>query len=189
MLCIYALLIFKYKEIFRHINEEIDKTILEKSVKQTEFVVKEKTLKNVIIVEYIFLEFINNLKYNMKFKNKEIIKVEENNEDIVEVNKNEIKKESNLNVPNTVNDDKTNTDEKTSTNGKSTNELKETNISNQPTTEQNDDDNLDKMSDSKSPEIQNLIQIIKEMKKNNKEQNEKLKNLEGKINELKTEIY
>ena len=62
----------------------------------------------------------------MKFKNKEIIKVEENNEEKIEVNKNEIKKESNLNVPNTVNDDKTNTDEKTSTNGKSTNELKET---------------------------------------------------------------
>ena len=162
MLCIYALLIFKYKEIFRHINEEIDKTILEKSVKQTEFIVKEKTLKNEIIVEYIFLEFINNLKYNMKFKNKEVIKEEKNNEDIVEVNKNEIKKESNLKVPNTVNDDKINTDEKASTNGKSTNELKETDVS-------------------------GLFQIIKEMNKNNKEQNEKLKNLEGKINELKTD--
>ena len=63
LLSVYAFVIFKYKYIFRGIEDNIKESILEKSVRETESIVKKKTLKNSIIFEYIFLEFYNNLKY------------------------------------------------------------------------------------------------------------------------------
>ena len=66
MLSIYSLLIFKYKYIFKGIQEGIEQAILKKSAEQTLNIVKEKTLKNKIIVEYIFYEFINNIKRNLE---------------------------------------------------------------------------------------------------------------------------
>ena len=65
LLSIYALVIFKYKYIFRGIEDNIKESILEKSVRETVSIVKKKTLKNSIIFEYIFLKFYNNLKYNI----------------------------------------------------------------------------------------------------------------------------
>jgi len=66
MLSIYSLLIFKYKYIFKGIQESIEQAILKKSAEQTLKIVEEKTLKNKIIVEYIFYEFINNIKRNLE---------------------------------------------------------------------------------------------------------------------------
>jgi hypothetical protein len=65
LLSVYALVIFKYKYIFRGIEDNIKESILEKSVRETVSIVKKKTLKNSIIFEYIFLKFYNNLKYNI----------------------------------------------------------------------------------------------------------------------------
>ena len=64
ILVIYAILIFKYQYIFLHYDKVIERTILERSVNQTENIVKQKTLKNPIIFEYIWLEFSKNLNNN-----------------------------------------------------------------------------------------------------------------------------
>ena len=85
LLSIYALLIFKYKYIFKGIEDNIKESILEMSVRETMNIVKKKTLNNKIIFEYIFLEFYNNLNYYNytiyppKISN-EIITTEENKE-------------------------------------------------------------------------------------------------------------
>ena len=104
ILSIYALLIFKYQYIFRSIDDCIGISVLEKSVKETVYIVKEKTLKNRIILEYIFYEFIRNLKDNINSiapqkklneiiineeKNKEI-KAKENLKSINPIKKNEL---------------------------------------------------------------------------------------------------
>ena len=65
ILTIYALLILKYKYIFQGIDDDIEKSILKKSVEESVYIVKEKTLNNKIILEYIFNEFLYNLNFNL----------------------------------------------------------------------------------------------------------------------------
>ena len=99
LLSVYALVIFKYKYIFRGIEDNIKESILEKSAKKTVSIVKKKTLKNSIIFEYIFLEFYNNLKYYIysiysPIKENKTISAEENKKER-KVRKNE---DSNLSM-------------------------------------------------------------------------------------------
>ena len=87
VLSVYALLIFKYKFIFKNFKDEIDKKIIEKSIEQTIALVREKTLKNKIIIQYIYHYFIIYLENNIKIEenNKilnQIITNDENNNDI-----------------------------------------------------------------------------------------------------------
>ena len=90
MLTIYAFLIFKYKYIFQGINDGIEKSILKKSVEETVDIVKEKTLNNKIILEYIFRDFIVKLNMNTVYPQnnnehkKEENKIEETNKDYQE---------------------------------------------------------------------------------------------------------
>ena len=67
ILSIYALLIFKYKYVFKDIQDGIEESILEKSAKETLNIVNGKTLDNLIILQYIFNDFIHNLKKNIDF--------------------------------------------------------------------------------------------------------------------------
>ena len=99
VLSVYALLIFKYKFIFRDIKDEIDKKIIEKSIEQTIAVVRQKTLKNKIIIQYIYHYFIIYLENNIKNeKNNKILSQiiinDENNNNInttetIQINNNE----------------------------------------------------------------------------------------------------
>ena len=96
ILYIYGLLIFRFKQILGDKYEPLDKSILRESAKQTLNVIKEKTLNNTIIIQYVFLEFINNLNNNLSIslikdypKGKEDEEKEETNEK--ETKKKEIK--------------------------------------------------------------------------------------------------
>lgn len=110
-LAVYALLIFKYKYIFKGIEENINESILEKTVNQSAEIVKEKTFKNPIILEYIFNEFIDNLSYNIIYPNNpesfnEII-INEKNEDkklVNDIKNNENKIPNNTENIETMND-------------------------------------------------------------------------------------
>ena len=87
VLSVYALLIFKYKFIFKNIKDEIDKKIIQMSIEQTIAVVRQKTLKNKIIIQYMYHYFIIYLENNIEMEknNKifnQIITNNENNNDI-----------------------------------------------------------------------------------------------------------
>lgn len=87
VLSVYTLLIFKYKFIFKNIKDEIDKKIIEMSIEQTIAVVRQKTLKNKIIIQYMYHYFIIYLENNIEMEknNKifnQIITNNENNNDI-----------------------------------------------------------------------------------------------------------
>ena len=64
-LSIYAFVIFKYEYIFRNIDNKVDLPIIQKSIEQTLDIVKEKTLKDELILEYIFSEFVYNIRNNI----------------------------------------------------------------------------------------------------------------------------
>jgi len=73
ILAIYGLLIFKYEYIFREYEKDISIEILEASAIKTYDIVKEKTLDNCIILEYIFAYYIRNLENIIKnYKENEI---------------------------------------------------------------------------------------------------------------------
>ena len=144
ILVIYAILIFKYQYIFLHYDNVIERTILKKSVNQTINIVKQKTLKNSILFEYIWLDFFKNLNINNNkednFKNtgspnnNNEIKEQENSDNEYEVEEelNKIKEKENENSTSIDN------------NNSSLNGTKETNISNLTINEQNGDSNLRK---------------------------------------------
>ena len=108
ILVIYALLIFKYEYIFRGYEQDINAKILEDSVEKTYVIVKEKTLNNCIILEYIFSYFIQNLKNNInnsqgnnenkRISTNNIINIQNNEEE--PDNEEEIKINDNNEIPN-----------------------------------------------------------------------------------------
>ena len=62
-LFIFALLVFKYEEIFKNIKEKkISKYILQYTAKKTYGIVKSKTLDNLLISEYTYTEYLFNLE-------------------------------------------------------------------------------------------------------------------------------
>ena len=62
-LFIFALLVFKYEEIFKNIKEKkISKYILQYTAKKTYEIVKSKTLDNPLISEYTYNEYLFNLE-------------------------------------------------------------------------------------------------------------------------------
>ena len=87
MLTIYSIIIFRYKFVFKDIDDDIEEVILENSAKKTLNIVEKKTLDNKLIFEYITNSFIYNLKKDIRsntfktVKNKTIekISIEQNN--------------------------------------------------------------------------------------------------------------
>ena len=137
-LVVYALLIFKYEYIFRDIEENIKDSILEKSVKETAKIVEKKTLKNTIIFQYIFDQFLKNLNNNIIYPNlprfNEII-INEKKEDCDKKLMNDVKKENNIQNERTLNEKENkiiNEEENNHTkNDKKDNSLSEKNIINE----------------------------------------------------------
>ena len=188
ILVIYAILIFKYQYIFLHYDNVIERTILKRSVNQTVNIVKQKTLKNSILFEYIWLDFFKNLNINNNkednFKNtgspnnNNEIKEQENSDNEYEVEEelNKIKEKENENSTSIDN------------NNSSLNGTKETNISNLTINEQNGDSNLKNENNTNEDKennlvgtqsnqlynIENLIQEMNEMKKENDKRFEEL---------------
>ena len=65
-LFIFAFLIFEYEVIFKYrLNQKIPKYILLSSAKKTYEIVELKTLKNGLICEYTYNEFLSNLDYTV----------------------------------------------------------------------------------------------------------------------------
>ena len=160
-LVVYALLIFKYQYIFRGIEENIKESILEKSVNQSAEIVKEKTINNPIILEYIFNEFIDNLSYNIIYPNNpesfnEII-INETNDDkksanVVKNNENNI---SNNNENIETKNDKI-IDERVKYNNENKREIKDDSSLNK-IEKPNKDENNSKDNNSVNEEINNKI--------------------------------
>ena len=197
-LFVYAFLIFNYKKVCDDLEDNIEPSILEKSINQTSELVKRKTLDNSIIFEYINVAFYDNIHNNIyvkysKFKRRKNNKVK----DEIILNDEEDKKASTLNEikdNNSDNDeDKEETKENSKIHNKSINKVTNdnNNISkdiNIDSLEINIEDNKENFKSiekesNKSLEIINLINIIKNIQKIGDEHYKEIKNENKKLND------
>ena len=66
MLTIYSIIIFRYKFVFKDIDDDIEEVILENSAKKNFKYSWKKTLDNKLIFEYITNSFIYKLKKDIR---------------------------------------------------------------------------------------------------------------------------